>query len=79
MGEAREIGEACVGGQHENEHCGELCEDEHDLSESAGSVDRVGDLGDHGLALHRNGLELRSKPRNAEEHEREHCAHDHEG
>ena len=79
MSKTGEIGKASVCGQDQDEHCGELRKDEHGLSESAAPVDRVSNLGDNSFACHWDGFELRRKPRNAEEHERQHCAHDHEG
>ena len=47
-GEAREVGEAGVGGQHEDQHGGGLEREAQHLADGAGAVDGLADLGEHG-------------------------------
>ena len=78
--EAREIGEARVGGQHEDQHRADLQGVEEHVAQRSAAVDGPTDLADHGrrAALVRHGVDVRGHGGQAEEHHAEKYAHDHQ-
>ena len=76
--QAGEVGEARVGGQHEDEHRGRLHQEERDVPGGAAPEDAVRDLRDDGLLVARDDLHLHRQPRDPDEHHAEARAHDHQ-